>query len=350
MDNEEKIIKEGLRRLPKDIQQAIISVDFEKNLQLISKKHQLHVDQTGVLEIETLRIMLGAQHPKDYIRNVAKKLNINTDQAKKIAVDVNKEIFRPIRDSLKKIHEISAAGEEPGKEQTEEYVSKPTPQKQESETREIREARVSTEKPAPQVPEEHPILRLKKNIAPSPSSHLQKQNLGWPVRLSDEKPKKAVAEQNLDKKDSLVEKQEPLVARQLNKEEIRRNTHKQKAEVHNVPVRPGPEKKAKSEWIPKQPDKSAPSPENLPVEGAYGKAPPVASYPRPERTSSLETSSKKIAEKTTEIKAPRDAVGTDSVKEKLSGSFRLPRTETEYKEAPKKDSYASGDPYREPID
>ena len=94
------------KTLPKDVQDALLTVDLRKKLQTITEKHQLHLDQAGALENETLFIMLGLEHPKDYIRNVSRELRIDAEAAKKIAMDMNEQIFRPIRESLKKIHNI----------------------------------------------------------------------------------------------------------------------------------------------------------------------------------------------------------------------------------------------------
>ena len=93
--------------LPDDVQKAIASVAVTKQIQAIGQKHQLHVDTVGALLDETQRVMRGETHPKDYIRNLTKRLSIQDTKAKEIAVDINEQIFRPVRESLKKIHKIS---------------------------------------------------------------------------------------------------------------------------------------------------------------------------------------------------------------------------------------------------
>src|SRR3989344_899221 len=101
--------------LPDDVQKAIASVAVTKQIQAIGQKHQLHVDTVGALLDETQRVMRGETHPKDYIRNLTKRLSIQDTKAKEIAVDINEQIFRPVRESLKKIHKI---GEETSAEPT----------------------------------------------------------------------------------------------------------------------------------------------------------------------------------------------------------------------------------------
>src|SRR3989338_11442337 len=101
--------------LPDDVQKAIASVAVTKQIQAIGQKHQLHVDTVTALLDETQRIMKGETHPKDYIRNLTKRLSVQDTKAKEIAVDINEQIFRPVRESLKKIHKI---GEETSAEPT----------------------------------------------------------------------------------------------------------------------------------------------------------------------------------------------------------------------------------------
>lgn len=93
--------------LPDNIREAYSSVDTTKALQAIGKKHGIHLDDLGELVSETGLVMLGATHPKDYIRNIARRLEIETEQARAIAQDVNETVFRPLRESLKKIHKIT---------------------------------------------------------------------------------------------------------------------------------------------------------------------------------------------------------------------------------------------------
>lgn len=92
--------------LPDDVQTAISSVAITTQIQAIGEKNQLHVDTVGALMDETQRVMKGETHPKDYIRNLTKRLSISDTKAKEVAVDINEQIFRPVRESLKKIHKI----------------------------------------------------------------------------------------------------------------------------------------------------------------------------------------------------------------------------------------------------
>ena len=109
MDNIEQIIKEQLVKLPEDVRKAISSVDLRDKVKKISEKHHLHIDQAGILETETVLVMLGLESTDNYRGNLKKELQISDTSAQAITFDVNKEIFMPIRESLKKISQEPAS-------------------------------------------------------------------------------------------------------------------------------------------------------------------------------------------------------------------------------------------------
>lgn len=105
MDETQEIIKEQLKKLPKDLRDAISSVDLRDKIRKISEKHHLHIDQAGNLEDETVLVMIGLEPTADYKENLKRELNISRDRAQAITADMDKEIFAQVRQSLKKISE-----------------------------------------------------------------------------------------------------------------------------------------------------------------------------------------------------------------------------------------------------
>lgn len=119
----EQIIKERYQELPTDIQRAIQSNDLAGKFDLIAQKHNLHVDQNGSLQTETVLVMLGLESSKKYVSNLERELEIPHDKALAISEDVNREILMSIRDSLRKMEEEQEKEEVPqpeniNKEQT----------------------------------------------------------------------------------------------------------------------------------------------------------------------------------------------------------------------------------------
>ena len=94
--------------IPEDIRVVILSADTKQKLAGLASKYNLRGVQEGNLEIETNLVLLGLEHPSKFIGNIAKALNLPEEKARAIAEDINTEIFRPVRESLKKIHGITS--------------------------------------------------------------------------------------------------------------------------------------------------------------------------------------------------------------------------------------------------
>lgn len=111
-DEIKKIIGESYKRLPFDLKKAIVSSETRQRIQVVAEKHRLNSDQAADLEIETALVMLGLRSPTDFITNIKNALEAPVEKARVIAEDINAEIFRPVRESLKKIHGITSTDEE----------------------------------------------------------------------------------------------------------------------------------------------------------------------------------------------------------------------------------------------
>lgn len=108
-------IVEMYKNLPEDLKSAIFSVEMTEAVKNIGKKYQLHIDKIGALGNETGMVMLGVTHPRDFIPNLSQRLGVAQEIARKIAEEVNTQIFVKVRDSLKKIHGVGAAPTQPPK-------------------------------------------------------------------------------------------------------------------------------------------------------------------------------------------------------------------------------------------
>lgn len=97
---------EKYKKLPKDVQESYFGVDTADVLQRIAKENGLNVEKTGVLADEVGLFMLGITTPSQFMPNLAGRLGIGKDAAKKIGQEINTQIFVKVRESLKKIHNI----------------------------------------------------------------------------------------------------------------------------------------------------------------------------------------------------------------------------------------------------
>lgn len=118
MDEEtQKIIADQMKQLPKDVVEAIVSVDYKTKLQEITKRQRLLIDQAAKLETETTLVMIGLEPLADYVGNLQRELSIPIMRAKEISQDVSDSIFKPIRDSLKVMNESGENSEIPDNEE-----------------------------------------------------------------------------------------------------------------------------------------------------------------------------------------------------------------------------------------
>ena len=97
-------LKEKYQNLPQDLRDAIFSVDSANVIRQTGGKYNLMIDKIGELADETGMVMLGATHPKEFIPNLENRLGVSKATARKIAEEINSQIFAKVRESLKKVH------------------------------------------------------------------------------------------------------------------------------------------------------------------------------------------------------------------------------------------------------
>jgi len=101
----EKLI-ELYKNLPRDVADVYEGADTGEMLLEIGKKHALPIDMLGRLSYETGLVMVGASPAREFVTNIASALGVDRAEANEIAKDVNARLFAPIRESLKRIHNI----------------------------------------------------------------------------------------------------------------------------------------------------------------------------------------------------------------------------------------------------
>lgn len=101
------------KKLPNDLKDAIFSVNSADITRNIGEKNKLTIDKIGELASETGRVLLGVTHPDEFIANLAERLEVDNEKANLIAHSINDQIFKPVRDSLRKIHNIREEANQP---------------------------------------------------------------------------------------------------------------------------------------------------------------------------------------------------------------------------------------------
>ncbi|MDO8555405.1 MAG: hypothetical protein Q7R75_02470 [bacterium] len=105
-------IKERYKTLPQDLKDVYFSEETAEKLTAIGKTNKLRTDQIGLLADETGLVMLGLIPTSEYITKLAEHMEIVPELAKKIAEEVNSQIFSQVREAMQKIHGIQGVQKE----------------------------------------------------------------------------------------------------------------------------------------------------------------------------------------------------------------------------------------------
>lgn len=113
-------IQEAFDRLAPEMQTAISSPDIATSIQAIGNANGLMIDQVGALVDQVGLVMLGLANASTFVAEVSRRLNIDPVKAKKIAGEINTQVFDAIKKNMR-------ATEESRESQATEYAAKPVP-------------------------------------------------------------------------------------------------------------------------------------------------------------------------------------------------------------------------------
>lgn len=117
-------LEERYQRLPESLKDAMFSVDIAKRMVEVSHKFGLSIEKSGFLAEETGYVVLGLVRPDEFVSALVDQLEINRETAEKIALEINHQVFYPLREALKKAHFIDIREEDFHKES---LIPKPAP-------------------------------------------------------------------------------------------------------------------------------------------------------------------------------------------------------------------------------
>ncbi|MEK7567281.1 MAG: hypothetical protein AAB527_04085 [Patescibacteria group bacterium] len=81
-------------KMPKDLQNAILSAETSGVIDAIAKKYGLNIEQTGNLADEIGLLMLGETHPSDFINNLNRRLGADPETTKKSPKKLTSKFFQ----------------------------------------------------------------------------------------------------------------------------------------------------------------------------------------------------------------------------------------------------------------
>src|SRR3989344_1785982 len=104
-------IDEQYKKLPAELQTALFSPDTAKKVFEVGRKYLLTVEKTGFLAEEIGFMILGLVKTGDFLGNIKSRLELDEDEAKEIADEVNQQIFFPLREALKNAYQMEIVEE-----------------------------------------------------------------------------------------------------------------------------------------------------------------------------------------------------------------------------------------------
>src|SRR3990167_1185834 len=102
----EEQIAQMYDNIPEDLKDVIFGLEMNEIVEKIGRENQLNIEQIGDLANETGMVMLGVTHPNDFIGNLTERLEVDKEKARAIAGEINEQIFKKVRESLRKIHNM----------------------------------------------------------------------------------------------------------------------------------------------------------------------------------------------------------------------------------------------------
>jgi len=106
-NNIDKLIEDQLASLPADAREAVSRVPWEARVQNIAKREGLSSDKAASFRTETMLILYGFELADNYVSNLARELDIDEEQAQRIADIVSKEIIEDIEKQVEMIDALT---------------------------------------------------------------------------------------------------------------------------------------------------------------------------------------------------------------------------------------------------
>lgn len=98
--------------MPDEVQTAIAQSGWKKNLYEIAKKYKLSIEQMGVLEELTVKVISNEILPNKYEEGLTSKIIIPKEDISNLVGDVNENILKKIRELMKKEEETEVLKKE----------------------------------------------------------------------------------------------------------------------------------------------------------------------------------------------------------------------------------------------
>jgi hypothetical protein len=96
-------------KLPQELKEAIFSEETAEDIWNICERNGIEDERVSGVARYTGRVLMGLIPPDEFQENLEKELKLKKSQAKKLAQEINRFIFFPVKASLEKIYKIPIA-------------------------------------------------------------------------------------------------------------------------------------------------------------------------------------------------------------------------------------------------
>ncbi len=99
-ESSKELLRKQYEKLPDGLKKALMDANLPAQIQNIIKKHDLRIDQGGVIEDQTMLVLLGLEHPDNFVSGLVRSLAFPLEKVAAIAQDVSDQIFQPVKELL----------------------------------------------------------------------------------------------------------------------------------------------------------------------------------------------------------------------------------------------------------
>ena len=96
-------LAERFQELPQQMQEAVGDESVAYDIQQIGIKYKIRVDKIDMLITLVAHIMLGFKKSNEFVKALSDKLEVDRETAESIAIDVDEQVFKKIRQSLQQV-------------------------------------------------------------------------------------------------------------------------------------------------------------------------------------------------------------------------------------------------------
>ncbi|HRH30795.1 MAG TPA: hypothetical protein PK886_01865 [Candidatus Paceibacterota bacterium] len=101
-NNIQEKINRKIEEMPKEVSAVIKKIPWAEKLTFLGKEYSLTISELDELYIETYLVLVGVLNPIEFSESIKEKLTLSADELSKLIEYMNKEIFKPLGEEIKK--------------------------------------------------------------------------------------------------------------------------------------------------------------------------------------------------------------------------------------------------------